>query len=596
MKMRSPLIVVLGFGLFACSEHPDEGTVVQPGPGVSGVPGGSTGITASYSVPISGGTLTIAKDGTTAVAADPDRDRVWLVHLDTESVTEVILQQGDEPGRSAVDGNGRVHVALRRGGAVVSIDLATGQLLARQPVCPAPRGIAYDATLDRVHVACETGELVTLFPEGGVERTLSLARDLRDVMVDGDRLLVTRFRSAELFVVDASGGASKSVLPQVEAERTPSIAWRSRLMPDGGVVMLYQTGRVAPVSVETGGYGAPVFDPCQSGSIVDERIGRVDPDRDPDLLEPGVGALPLPALAGPSDFAISPSGQEIAIVATGNSWGIQSQQKLLVVPTPPPENAPPVGCMPPTIPALIQGEPTAVAYDSQGRIVVQSREPAQLEIVGGPVIRLSDDSRADTGLALFHMNTGAGVACASCHAEGREDGRAWEFEGLGRRRTQTIAGGVISRAPFHWDGAFASFEDLVHDVMVSRMSGPRPNHAQIQHFAGWLDDIRAPDPKAIADVAAVDRGRELFFDEGVACGSCHSGAALTNGKSADVGTNGMFQIPSLVGIGARAPFMHDGCAPTLRDRFGSCGGSKHGNAGNLTEPQLDDLIAFLESL
>lgn len=592
--MRKSLIVGLGLGLFACSQHPEEGTVIQPGPGVSGVPGGSTGISASYSVPISGGTLTIAKDGTTAVAADPDRDRVWLVHLDTGSVTEVVLQQGDEPGRSAVDDGGRVHVALRRGGAVVSIELATGEILARDAVCPAPRGVAYDPKLDRVHVACETGELVTLFPEGGVERSLSLARDLRDVMVDGDRLLVTRFRSAELFVVDASGASSKNMLPAGEEGRTPSIAWRSRLMPDGSVVMLYQTGRVSPVSVETGGYGGPAFDPCASSSIVDERIGRVDPD--PESPQPGKPALPLPALAGPSDFAISPSAEEVAIVATGNSWGPQLQPKLLVVPTPPPEGTPPGSCMPPTSPQVIQGEPTAVAYDSKGRIVVQSREPAQLEIVGGAIIPLSTDSRADTGLALFHMNTGAGVACASCHAEGREDGRTWEFEGLGPRRTQTVAGGVVSRAPFHWDGAFANFEDLVHDVMVSRMSGPRPNHAQIAYFAGWLDELGAPDPKRVVDAGAVDRGRGLFFDEGVGCSSCHSGDDLTNGQSADVGTGGVFQVPSLVGIGSRAPFMHDGCAPTLRDRFGSCGGSDHGNAGNLSEPELDDLIAFLESI
>lgn len=594
--MRTPLIVVLGLGLFACSQHPDDGTVVQPGPGVSGLPGGSTGITASYSVPISGGTLTVAPNGTIAVAADPDRDRVWLVHLDTQAVTEVVLQQGDEPGRSVVDANGRAHVALRRGGAVVSIDLASGNVLARQAVCPAPRGIAYDPTLDRVYVACETGELITLLPAGSVERSISLARDLRDVMVDGDRLLLTRFRSAEVFVVDANGAASKSVLPSAEPERTPSIAWRTRLMPDGSVVMLHQTGRISPVSVETGGYGAPAFDPCFSGAIVDERIGRFDPDPAPESPEPGQPSLPLPALAGPSDFAISPGGQEIAIVATGNSWGPALQPKLLVMPTLPPEGTTPGGCMPPNSPAQIDGEPTSVAYDSQGRIVVQSREPAQIQIVGGPTILLSNDSRADTGLALFHMNTGAGVACASCHAEGREDGRTWEFESLGPRRTQSVAGGVISRAPFHWDGAFANFEDLVHDVMVSRMSGPRPNHAQIGHFAGWLDDVRAPDPKPVVDSGAVDRGRELFFDEGVGCGSCHSGVELTNGKSADVGTGGMFQIPSLVGIGSRAPFMHDGCAPTLRDRFGSCGGSNHGNPGNLADAELDDLIAFLESI
>jgi len=36
---------------------------------------------------------------------------------------------------------------------------------------------------------------------------------------------------------------------------------------------------------------------------------------------------------------------------------------------------------------------------------------------------------------------------------------------------------------------------------------------------------------------------------------------LTNNQSADVGTGGTFQVPSLVDLAHRAPYMHDGCAP-----------------------------------
>jgi cytochrome c peroxidase len=55
-----------------------------------------------------------------------------------------------------------------------------------------------------------------------------------------------------------------------------------------------------------------------------------------------------------------------------------------------------------------------------------------------------------------------------------------------------------------------------------------------------------------------------------------------------------------MGIADRAPFMHDGCAPTLRDRFtgnAACtGGDKHGVISHLTTEQVDDLVAFLETL
>jgi cytochrome c peroxidase len=72
---------------------------------------------------------------------------------------------------------------------------------------------------------------------------------------------------------------------------------------------------------------------------------------------------------------------------------------------------------------------------------------------------------------------------------------------------------------------------------------------------------------------------------------------LTTNALVDVGTRGTFKVPSLVGVGARAPFLHDGCAITLTDRFGSCGGGEtHGHTAHLTAAQLADLVAYLESL
>jgi cytochrome c peroxidase len=265
--------------------------------------------------------------------------------------------------------------------------------------------------------------------------------------------------------------------------------------------------------------------------------------------------------------------------------------KLQLIPSDP--NAMP-SCSPESF--AVEGEPTAVAWDGNGRVVVQSREPAQIQVIGGPTVRLSDDSRADTGLALFHMNAQNSISCSSCHAEGGEDARVWQFAGIGARRTQSLAGGAMGRAPFHWDGELEDFSALVHEVFVSRMSGPRPNQAQIAHFADWLDTIAAP-ATATVDADAAQRGLALFNDPGVGCADCHSGPDLTNNESHDVGTGQAFQVPSLVGIGARAPFLHDGCAPTLRDRFGACGGGDlHGKTSHLSPAQIDDLVAYLESL
>ena len=55
-------------------------------------------------------------------------------------------------------------------------------------------------------------------------------------------------------------------------------------------------------------------------------------------------------------------------------------------------------------------------------------------------------------------------------------------------------------------------------------------------------------------------------------------------------------MPSLLGIGNRAPFLHDGCAATLADRFGPCATSAHGNTGALSTANVADLVSYLESL
>src|SRR5207244_3845409 len=75
-----------------------------------------------WGVPITGGTMLITRDGRHAVIADPDRNRILSVALaDEQVVAEVALAPGDEPGRLIEDGAGRIHVALRHGGALLTL-------------------------------------------------------------------------------------------------------------------------------------------------------------------------------------------------------------------------------------------------------------------------------------------------------------------------------------------------------------------------------------------------------------------------------------------------------------------------------------------
>ena len=651
---------------------------------------------ATYSQPVappavSGGTLLVLADGKTAVAADPDRDRIYVADLSTRTLKFAItLTAGDEPGRVVEDAAGHVQVALRHGGALLTADPATGAILARRPVCAAPRGLAYDPATDLVHVACHDGQLVSLPAAGGAAvRTLKLDDDLRDVVVSGSGLLVSRFRSAELLTVAADGTVATRVgLPAFSSPEahsgnlfTASTAWRTLGLPNGSVAILHQRGLVDPVNPVAGGYGG--LSPCDA--IVHPAITTVAADG---TTHSG------PALAGlvlAVDMAIAPDGKRLAVISTGNATnaalgdtsGTPALTRVFVSDITSTTDTT-VGCQPdgthgpcspgffgggpipasgagaagrsggdagafggtgtggatgsgvadagmtslppavdagagptgidvgagtgtggfqgcgttdPTVPPVV-GQPIAVAFDGAGNIVVQSREPAMLAFADGNNLTLSTVSRIDTGHTLFHANSGGFLACGSCHSEGNEDGRTWTFNCEGTRRTQSLQVGLAGTEPFHWGGDEKSFPQLMTDVFVGRMSGPTLSSDQGGALLGWLDtQPRAPKP-APADPAAVARGQGLFSDPMHGCVVCHSGPRFTNNQTMDVGTGGLFQVPSLIGVGSRGPYLHDGCAKTLADRFNpACGGGDlHGITSNLTPSQITDLVAYLNTI
>jgi hypothetical protein len=557
--------------------------------------------------PVSGGTLLVLRDGSAALASDPDRDVVYVVDLKTRAVrATTALWAGDEPGRLVEDGRGLVHVALRRGGAVVTIDPATGAIPRRDDVCAAPRGLAYDAAADLIHVACAEGTLVSLRPTGGVVRAAPLRRDLRDVVVTADGgLLVSTFKSADVLVVDASGDVTGTLRPPARRgvsfttgqPRTlsPSVAWRMVPVGDSGALLLHQRGVDDEVAPVPGGYASGKG--CDG--IVESTATVVAPGAAPSASAP----LALVTLA--VDVAVSPDGQTMAIAAAGNSRAPMSPVVALPVAAVtqnggacmsgglPPA---PIGAQTPLVPP--PGQVVAVAYAPDGRVVSQSRDPAVLWTSDGEApIALSLEPTTDTGHRLFHVDAGGGIACASCHPEGGEDGRTWNFACLGPRRTQSLRGGLSGTEPFHWDGDMSNFSDLVKTVFVGRMSGPQPSDAQTAALLHWLDsvpELPAPPPAA---PDAVERGRALFASAALGCTACHTGTHLTNNATVDVGTGMKLQVPSLRGVGWRAPFLHNGCAPTLADRFGACGGGdKHGHTSALTSADISDLTSYLETL
>jgi len=153
----------------------------------------------------------------------------------------------------------------------------------------------------------------------------------------------------------------------------------------------------------------------------------------------------------------------------------------------------------------------------------------------------------------------------------------------------------LGTEPFHWNGDMSDFLSLAHHVFNERMLGQTLQDDYVAALSKWIDATPAWKQGVPSNPDAVERGRVLFNSAAVGCATCHAGAKMTNNTTVDVGTGDKFQVPSLRGVVWRAPFMHDGCAKTLSDRFGACGGAKHGNVPT-TGTAKADLTAYLETL
>jgi hypothetical protein len=435
----------------------------------------------------------------------------------------------------------------------------------------------------------------------------------------------------------------------------PDLAWRTLSAPNGATLMLHQVASTDEIDIQ---HKATQTDSVQSSSpyggsgngleagcpgVVVTTVSRVDPNganrsfgiagtvlnvdmalsprgelavveagtADPNAPRPHLveanGELDMAPPMGPGfapDFGVGESRSSILRFSAVDAGGFGS----VMAPPPPLEGGSNdvMGCSFPSQVVPAPGQATAVAYAPNGDLVVQSREPALISVFAdnsllrAPPIDLGGDSVLDTGHDLFHRNSGGGIACASCHAEGAEDGHVWNFKGQGLRRTQALHVGLAGTAPFHWRGDESDLGALMEDVFVGRMGGVHQSTERVQALTRFLFALHPPTPMRAADDPAAMRGKALFESSAVGCIGCHNGDKLTDNHNYDVGTSDgeALQVPSLHGVAYRAPFIHTGCAQTLEQRFDpTCGGgSKHGNTANLDPEQVEDLVSYLQTL
>lgn len=555
-------------------------------------------VTSERKLPsVSGGTLLVLANQANAIISDPDRDQVVVVGLTPPSVLSTLaLSEGAEPGRAIEDPAGHVHVVLRGSGQLLTLDPTSGAQLGLRSVCRYPRGVTVQDGL--LHVACAEGRLVSLSTDAGTAtplRDLTLDRDLRDVVPANGGLWVSRFRSAEVLRLDEAGQViGRFKPPSVDsgvAFMSAAVAWRMVPGANGGVLVSHQRGLDHPIMAGPGGYAS-------SGptGIVESAISEISDDG---VTSTSDSVIPNTL---PVDVAQDETGQVlVASAASIHPSAPALQRAPLFKHEDLRLTAAPVGPQlllqsdPALLGALPQSQMVAVGFAKDVPLML-FREPNEL-MIGTTALPLPGDSVADTGNQIFHLQTGAGLACASCHPEGQEDGRVWNFIGFGPRRTQSLRGGLLGTEPFHWDGIEKDFGALTADVMQGRMAGPTLTPEQTSALARYVDRFPAMPANTVAATPQLEQGKAIFQDVGVGCATCHAGPRFTNNLTMDVGSaDGPLQVPTLIGLWAHPPYLHDGCADTLMDRFVGCDTGKHGNITNLTADDRVALTKYLETL
>ena len=213
-------------------------------------------------------------------------------------------------------------------------------------------------------------------------------------------------------------------------------------------------------------------------------------------------------------------------------------------------------------------------------------------------------------------------SCRSCHPDGHMDGLSYDFDGAGvgdNLLANRSLHGVAGTEPFKWNGKNPTLQyqdgPRFARVLMRTDQIPPPQLDQLATFIKHLPPTRTMPWSRVGQplTPSQERGRKIFFatkrTDGTPipvarqCQTCHQPPLFTNRLRTSVGTKGerdssdTFDTPHLIGVGAMAPYLHDGRAKTLEEIWTIYQKDDlHGVSSYWSKEQLNNLVEYLQTI
>lgn len=582
---------------------------------------------------------------TVAVGREPTRiaragDRL-LVTLRGERGIAVLTDAGDglevertiatgtEPYGIVASENGRrVYVALSTQGEVQELDGETFAVLRSWPITGEPRWLALHPSGKSLFVGSAFGGMVhhvdvgadgvvtsiappSTFGPSGNELTPRITGDIA-ISPDGGQLAIPSLYVDNLTTV-GDGSESPDGMPVSDGYGSVGFGV-SRLNPVVGLLSLDGDG--AP----SGGIDPMLF----SGFVTLVDFTPAEAVRSypssaaysPDghniwlTLEASSAVAVMPSVSRhlpPSDLMFDTGGGSTDAATAGFSIGIP----VMIGTDAGPRGVTFTDDKAPWVHAFLDRSVAPIDTSEADAILAQSFDGddgfVDLSLTGGralkstPIEVSSLPADVELGRRLFYSATdnrmageGSGVSCSTCHFDGRNDGVTWHTQDgdLGFRNTPSLVGGTSQNFPVTWSEDVSSVKEEAEITSQTRMGGIGISDSDLEAIQTFVDQQRLPDVPS-GDAAAIARGAAVFVE--ASCDTCHSGTQFVDHlphRVVDIAVD----TPTLRGIRATAPYLHDGSAGSLEAVLLVSDAGLMGDTSGLSADQKADLLAYLRSL